>query len=434
MTKVLIINIGYHSQSFEFSKEEINELISFLQNGNKVVILECYPADEWGKIMNSLKNSYIASANLLHLSSSYHQCGSGIHSVEAINYDFNPNYPASLFYCIEKSFLYNQPYLYHYLDFTKNGKLVFEEEINNCFSNFLKEYQVESTLFDSNDANSIHCKLMDILQHDTYFKPRKDIKIEFPTYPLYDKVLFCDKEGTIEGTSFFGVDAPSMQNVSALCQYLECDKNLLCGVTSGAHQDGFISNEFYEKVKMLYNGTIPNLITFDEGCHALTLKDTYLSLTDNLPLKYGYGQNSLYSKGKIVHDFLTYLETQKRIPKYLYALGDNPSIDLSMLIEIHKRNGLVGLISPFKTKDEMLQSIHQNLIVNCLHPTREELANYKLGKTTSLNHVEMEYLNDIETKIFSKYLATMQQIDEHWDWLKNCIYDDAYSFVRENVK
>ena len=256
------------------------------------------------------------------------------------------------------------------------------------------------------DGESLEKELKNILNNlDNNFY-EISIRNDIPEFPNYDEILFSDRSGTIEDYSlFFDKLSPFEENMDELIELLKNDKFLLCGISSGDHQEGFLSRNILNRLQKTLIST-DNILAFDQYHMAKIIKNNKVMLSDKVIM--GFGDST---KVECVKQFLNFLEQSKKLPNKMYAIGDHPLDDIPMLKLIHSQGGLVGFVSPYKDKDKIIKAIRDVWLID--YEDRNKIV------------YESQILRE------KQYYQMVQNIDENWDWIKPNIYEEAKIFFKQ---
>lgn len=391
MTKVIIINCNNRSITLaDYTIKLINDL---LEKEFKIVLVN---KEKQTNFINTANIPFKNLTNLIELDiNGFGECEPAISMLTVHNYGANLNYPSTIIDCIEKIFFYEKDFEYTYITFDYSYVNKYTKLLNDFFLNngFIPTRIV--------DNKSLETELKNILKFPNDNFHRITIKNDIPELPKYDEILFSDRSGTIEGYSvFFDKLAPFDENMNELFNLLKNNRFLLCGISSGDHQEGFLSKNILKKLKESKIST-NNILAFSQYHMASTIKNNELVQSNKVIM--GFGDST---KEQCVKQFLNFLEQSKNLPNNLYAIGDHPLDDIPMLKLIHSQGGMVGFISPCSNKDKIIKAIKEWWLVGC---------KLKL----------LSYENEILRQ--KQYYEMVQNIDENWDWLKyNIMMKQSY--------
>lgn len=399
MTKVIIINAN---NEFINSTEDTSILINeLLEKGFKFIIVN---KEMQSKLIIKDNIPFKNLVNFIEINNTILECYPVTCMNYVHNYGINLNYPSTIIDCIEKAFSYDDDeFEYTYMAFNNNYLNRYTILLNNFFE---KSGIVPRKI---TDVQSLEKELKNILNNSNDNFCRISNKSDVPEFPSYEEILFSDRVGTIEGYSlFFDKIAPFEENMDELVELLKNDKFLLCGVSSGDHQEGFLSKKILRK---LHHSTIStdNILAFDQYHMARMIENNMVKQSNKIIM--GFGDST---KEECVKQFLIFLEQQKRLPKEMYAIGDHPLTDIPMLKLIHSQGGLVGFVSPYKDKDKIIKAIGDVWLDYSWNDTKKVMYKY-----------ELELLRE------KQYYQMIQNIDENWDWIKPNIYDEAKDFLKK---
>lgn len=319
-----------------------------------------------------------------------------------LNYGINSNYPSTIIDCIEKIFYYEKNLEYLYLTYGNESKSIIDQY-----------FEEQGIIIKKVSDTQYLCKeLKNIAENQqNIFKPI-NLKLNIPIFPTYEEILFCDRQGTIQSESFFDKEAPFDRNIKELIKLLKNQKLLLCGISAGNHQEGFISKAIFDSLKeeKLENN---NILIFDQNYMAKKIDNNKIKQSDEIII--GYGDST---KEECLKLFIQFLKNNNKLPQRMYAIGDHPYDDIPMLKLIHSNGGMVGFVSPYKEKDKLIQYIQNKLLDYSIYDM--------LKIETNCSFVEQK---DVLRK--QKYFQMIQNVDENWEWLKNNIYDEADVFLKK---
>lgn len=312
------------------------------------------------------------------------------------NHGINLNYPSTIIDCIEKIFYYEENLQYAYISFT--------EGTANKYTPILDDFFEKNGLMirKVSDIQSFEDQLNNIKKNigDSFHKI--SIRNNIPEFPKYEEILFSDRSGTIEEFStFFNKLAPFEENINELIKLLKNDNLLLCGISSGNHQEGFLSKNILKKLKDEGIST-DNILAFTQYQMASMVKNYKRIPSDKIIM--GFGNST---KEEVIKQFLEFLKKSKKLPNQMYAMGDHPLDDIPMLKLVHSKGGEVGFICPYLDKDKIIKELGRWL--DYVKPSSYE---YEVVRE-------------------QQYYSMIQNIDENWDWLKNNIYEEAKDFLRK---
>lgn len=392
MSKIIIINLGTEEGLQYKNNESINDI---LEKGFKIVFIG---KDQNLPLINNRSISYKNSANIIELNYNtiFGYCPAVYMSIYK-NCGANPNYPSTIIDCVEKIFFYENNFEYTYLTFNDSN----DTKYNTLLNEFFSKNAITPKKF--NDIATLERELLSIVNTPNNNFKKILFKDTIPEFSIYDDILFSDRVGTIEGYSIFDKLAPFNENMDELIQLLRNDKFLLCGISSGDHQEGFISKNFLRKLKE-YGFSNENILAFSQYHMASIIKNYRKIQSDKVIM--GFGDST---KLECINQFLHFLENSKKLPNNLYAIGDHPLDDIPILKLIHSKGGEVGFISPYKDKDAIIKAISK-FYLDFYHILGES--------DDQLYHTQ-------------KYYSAIQNIDENWEWLKNSIYDESKTFMKK---
>lgn len=391
MKKVIIINFDADSINFtEPTKELINNL---LENGFKIIVIK----KTFNNFINKNNIPFKNLANFIELNIDYfYECEPATSMFTVHNHGINLNYPSTIIDCIEKIFYYEENLQYAYISFT--------EGTANKYTPILDDFFEKNGLMirKVSDIQSFEDQLNNIKKNigDSFHKI--SIRNNIPEFPKYEEILFSDRSGTIEEFStFFNKLAPFEENINELIKLLKNDNLLLCGISSGNHQEGFLSKNILKKLKDEGIST-DNILAFTQYQMASMVKNYKRIPSDKIIM--GFGNST---KEEVIKQFLEFLKKSKKLPNQMYAMGDHPLDDIPMLKLVHSKGGEVGFICPYLDKDKIIKELGRWL--DYVKPSSYE---YEVVRE-------------------QQYYSMIQNIDENWDWLKNNIYEEAKDFLRK---
>ena len=395
MSKVIIINAN---NSFIDSTEQVSRLMNqLLEKGYKIIIVN-----------KENTNSFIVKdeipfknlSNLIEIDyNAVLECYPATCMTVVHNYGVNLNYPSTIIDCVEKMFSYEDNFKYTYITFDNNHK--------NRYAPLLNDYFEKNgfTLRKVTDAESLERELGNILNYSDNNFYKISMKSEIPEFPSYEEILFSDRSGTIEDYSlFFDKLAPFEKNMDELIELLKNDRFLLCGISSGDHQEGFLSRNILRRLQESGIST-DNILAFDQYRMAKMIKNGRTQQSNKIIM--GFGD---FTKEECIRQFLKFLEPSKKLPKKMYAIGDHPLDDIPMLKLIHSQGGEVGFISPYTDKGKIIQAIRDTWLIGSWED--KEAYEYRLLRE-------------------KQYYQMIQNVDENWDWIRPNIYKEAKAFLKQ---